>query len=215
MNASRALRTIVPIMTTSAVVIASRWASAEVAPPVDVTVHEAPLPMRRLSIEWNPLSLLAIGKLSANLVAVPVDHHAVVLSPFYVSVSTAPISVYDDAGNETRLPKQTFSGFGGEFGYRYYLDRGGPRGFFAGPSLLLSSLTAQTANGTRTPYLDYGFAMDAGYQALVAERIALCLGAGVQYTDTSKSIPNQQFPANVYANRGLRPRLLLSFGWAF
>jgi hypothetical protein len=54
-----------------------------------------------------------------------------------------------------------------------------------------------------------------GYQALVADRVVVGAGVGAQYTLTDKSIPNQQFPANVYANAGLRPRLLFSVGWAF
>jgi hypothetical protein len=195
-----------------------RVAAAETPSPadtaVDVALHEAPPPRRLLAVEWNPLPLV-IGKLSANVVVAPVDHHALVLSPFCVSTTTAAIYVFDDQGNSTQLPRQTFSGFGGELGYRYYTGVGGPRGFFGGPSIILASMTAKAQNGSTTGYLDYGFALDVGYEMLVTDALALSLGAGVQYTTPNATIPSQQFPADVYANGKLMPRALASIGWAF
>jgi hypothetical protein len=49
----------------------------------------------------------------------------------------------------------------------------------------------------------------------VADRISLHLGAGVQYVATSKSLPAQQYPAAVYANSAVRPRLLGEIGYSF
>jgi hypothetical protein len=193
----------------------ARAASAQPPPPVDVVLHEAPPPRRVVAIEWNPLALLVIGKVSANVVVVPTDHHALVLSPFYASTTTAPIYIFDASGGMTQLPQQTFSGFGGEIGYRYYLGEGGPRGFFIGPSLMLASITAKAGDGGKTEFLDYGLAADAGWGALVTDKVAISLGGGLQYTATSKSIPSQQLPAAVYANNGVRPRVLFSVGWAF
>jgi hypothetical protein len=92
---------------------------------------------------------------------------------------------------------------------------GGPRGFFAGPSFALASITATAANGTETSFLDYVLGADIGYEALVGDRIAVTLGVGAQYTFTSKTIPNQQPPANIYANSGFEPRLLAALGCAF
>jgi hypothetical protein len=207
----------------AAVVVATaastiRVAAAQPPPPadtpVDVVLHDTPPPRRLLSVEWNPLSMI-VGKYSANVVIAPVDHHALVLSPFYVSTTTYPIYVFDDQGNSTQLPTQTFSGFGGEIGYRYYTGLGGPRGFFAGPSLILAGMNAKAQNGSSTGYLDYGVALDVGYEMLVVDCLALSLGAGVQYTTPSTTIPSQQFPADVYANGKLAPRALASIGWAF
>jgi hypothetical protein len=138
-----------------------------------------------------------------------------VLCPFYAWTKTAPINVFDDAGNPTRQPEWKFTGFGGEIGYRYYAKEGGPRGFFLGPSFVLASFKATSSDGINTRYLDFGLAADVGYQTLISDRVALSLGAGIQHMWTSKSIPDQQFPAWIYANRGLAPRLLLSLGWAF
>ena len=184
-------------------------------PVVDVAVHEAPPPRRHLAIAWNPLALLTIGKLSADVVVAPVAHHALVLSPFYASTTTAPIAVFDDAGNGTQLPAQRFRGYGGELGYRYYAGDGGLRGLFVGPSLIVGTFDATAGNGEKSSFLDIGVAADVGYQALVADRVALAIGAGAQYVATSKSLPEQQLPARLYANSGLRPRLLFSMGWAF
>lgn len=188
---------------------------AEQAPPVDVAIKLPPPQRRVVTVEWNPLPLFTIGKLSANLVIAPVDHHSLILSPFYSWVTTNDINVYDDQGNQTQLPKQTFKSYGGELGYRYYFGLGGPRGFFLGPSFILAGVNSTAQNGDTRDFMNLGFAADAGYEMLVADRVALSLGAGVQYTTPTKTIPAQQFPAEIYVNAGVRPRLLLSCGWAF
>jgi hypothetical protein len=191
-------------------------AVADPPPPVDVVIRE-PAPTRRfLTIEYNPLTLI-IAKASVNVVIAPIDHHALVLVPFFASTTTAPLGTYrTDANMSTiQLPAQTFKGYGGEIGYRYYSGLGGPRGFFVGPSLLIGSMTATAANGTDTSFSTYGLAADGGYEALVADRIAVSVGAGAEYLATSKSIPNQQLPASLYANGGVWPRVLLAVGCAF
>jgi hypothetical protein len=199
----------------SVVLAAPSVARGDQPPPVDVVLREPPPVHRVVAIEWNPLALI-IGKLSANVVIVPEDHHAFVLSPYYTSTTTAPIALVDASGAATmRLPQQTFQGFGGELGYRYYWGRGGPRGLFVGPSILVASMTAKAEDGTSTSFVQYGVAGDAGFQALVADAVSITVGGGVQYAATTVSIPNQQFPANVFANHGVWPRLLLSLGWAF
>jgi hypothetical protein len=199
--------------------------------PVDVAIDEASPPRRYVSIEWNPIPFVAmhtgtrpsdpgrpeqggLGKLSANIVLAPFEHHAVIISPFYVLTRTTPITIFDNNASPTRLPIQTFEGFGSELGYRYYTGRGGLRGVFFGPSLIVASFTATAENGAAMPYIDYGVAVDFGYQALVVDRVALSLGAGLQYTTTSKSIPDQMLWAKVYANTVLLPRVLVSVGWA-
>ena len=199
-------------------------ASAEPPPPVDVVLREAPSPHRTLAIEWNPLALF-IDRASFNLVLVPGDHHALVLSPFYTWSKTVGYATAIDAAGKPleangmpyvlNVLPQSFKGFGGELGYRYYLERGGPRGLFLGPSFLLADMTATAGNGSETHYLDFGFGADLGYEALVADTIAVSVGAGAQYTFTSKSIPEQQLPASIYANNAFHPRLLLSLGYAF
>jgi hypothetical protein len=167
-----------------------------------------------VTLEWSPLPLFTIGRLSASAVVVPADHHALVLSPFYEWATTQPIDVFSGEGAATQLPQQKFWGFGGEIGYRYYTGLGGARGFFVGPSLILAAMTAKPQVGSNTSYLDYGVAADVGYEMLLADAVAVSLGAGVQYTTPSKSIPDQQFPADIYANSHVFPRVLASIGWA-
>jgi hypothetical protein len=198
--------------------------------PVNVALPEVPPPRRYAAIEWNPLPLLVmntgtkpdpngpkqggLGKLSVNIVLAPLEHHALILSPFYALTRTTPVTTYDDDLNPTQLPVQTFRGYGTELGYRYYSGQGGLRGFFAGPSLIISSFTATAQNGTKTPYLDYGLAGDIGYEALVVDRVSLSLGLGLQYTTTNKSIPEQMLWAKVFANSAILPRVLISVGYA-
>jgi hypothetical protein len=205
------------------VVAAPSIARAEQPAPVEVAIKLPPPPRRVVLVEWNPLPTFTIGRLSANVVITPVDHHALIVSPFYAWATTNGINTYDSSSPgcslsqpcQTTLPVQHFEGFGGELGYRYYFGVGGPRGFFLGPSLILGSFTATPQAGAQVQYLQWGLAADAGYQVIVADSVAISLGAGVQYTGETKTIPNQQFPAELYANPGVRPRLLLSLGWAF
>lgn len=182
--------------------------------PVDVKIKDAPPERRFVSIEMNPLPMFTIGRFGGNVVVAPLDHHAIILSPFYATATTEPIFVYDDNGNGTQVPKQTFSGFGGELGYRYYTGLGGPRGFFLGPSFILGIFTASPMTGPGVHYLNLGGALDAGYQALIGDRVSLSLGGGLQFLGQDKSFPNQQTPAKFYANSGVLPRLLLSIGVA-
>jgi hypothetical protein len=196
------------------VVFTPSFVAAEPEPAVDVVLHDELPPRRVMSIAWNPLPLI-LGKVSFDVIIVPVSHHALVLSPYYASTSTAAIYVFDDMGRATNLPEQTFAGGGGELGYRYYFGQRGPRGLFLGPSVLLGWFTATAQNGMQTPFLQYGVAADVGYQILIAERVSLSLGGGLQIATTNNPIPPQQFPAKIYANFGVLPRLLASIGAAF
>jgi hypothetical protein len=198
-----------------AATLAAPVARAEERAAVEVRLQEPSAPHRLVAVEWNPLPLPTIGKVSADVVITPGDHHAAVVSPFYAWTRTAPVVAYDDAGTAKQLPEQRFHGLGLELGYRYYFERGGPRGVFVGPSLLLGAFTAHAQNGTDTSYLQYGIAADAGYAILLADHVALALGGGLQYASTSKTIPDQQFPSWIYANRRLSPRVLFSIGWGF
>ncbi|HEX7481369.1 MAG TPA: hypothetical protein VF331_26435, partial [Polyangiales bacterium] len=199
--------------------------------PVDVVIPESAPAGRSLAIEWNPLPFFTmhtgvapsdpgrppqggLGKLSLNVIFAPAEHHALIVSPFYVLTRTTPITIFDNASNPTRLPIQTFRGFGAELGYRYYSGRGGLRGVFVGPSWIIGSFTATAENGAQRSYLDFGGAADVGYQTLVLDCMSLSLGVGLQYTTTSKSIPEQMLWAKVFANSALFPRVLASIGWA-
>lgn len=157
---------------------------------------------RRLALYFNPLSLL-VDRYGASLEVMLASHHAVVAGAYYVYCATN-----SDSAN-------LFEGVGGELGYRFYLGRNGPRGFYVGPSFSIAALTAVPQAGPSVGYLDLGGALDLGYQALVADRVLVGIGAGAQYTVATRSFPQQEVPASVYANGGLRPRVSLAIGVAF
>ncbi len=199
-------------LTVCATTVSRARADPPLAPTnaVDVTLPEPSSPRRIFAIEWNPVALV-IDRLSANLEIVPLDHHALVLSPFYFDSRT---SSFERSSGDLVL-SQRFAGVGVEVGYRYYEDQGGPRGFFAGGSFLSTDVQATAPNGTQTSFMNYGVAIDVGYQALVADDWVLSLGAGAQLAFPSQQVPQQQAPAAYYANRGLRPRILVALGYAF
>jgi hypothetical protein len=183
--------------------------------PIDVAVKTEPPPRRVVSLEWNPIALL-YRRVSVNVEIAPADHHVLILSPYYFYSQTAAFETSPDAaGNSVQVPSQRFEGFGGEIGYRYYTGLGGPRGFFVGPSLILASVQCKAGNGATTSLADYGVAFDVGYQMLVANNWAIALGVGAEYTWASKSLPDQQWPANIYANSGFHARPLFALGYAF
>ena len=168
---------------------------------VDTPPPEPEPVARHLAVYVNPLSLL-VDRYGGSLEVMLASHHAVEAGAYYVYCATN-----SDSGN-------TFEGVGGELGYRFYLGRNGPRGLYLGPSFLLAALTAIPKAGPSVGYLDLGGALDLGYQALVADRVLVAIGAGAQYTAATKSFPVQQVPASVYANDGLRPRVSLAIGVA-
>jgi hypothetical protein len=181
--------------------------------PVDVAVIE-PTPARRvLAVEWNPVALF-IDRLSANVEIAPAEHHALVLAPYYFNTRTDAFASLSGDFPVAHL-SQHFEGVGGEVGYRYYAGHGGLRGFFAGPSFILTAVKATDGAGGETSLMTYGGALDVGWQALVADDWVVSLGGGGEYTFTSKAVPDQQAPAAYYANSGLHPRALAAVGYAF
>lgn len=188
---------------------------------IAVSVEDPKGEHRTAAIEWNPLALIALGKLSFNVVVTPAEHHALVLSPHYQWAETAPIYKFADPSSDpnsaptSRVGTQHFKALGGEIGYRYYSGRGGMRGWFIGPSLILDAVWANPQNGPMKKFGDIGLAVDTGYQVLIADDVSIGLGVGVQGMLTTTKIPEQQFPAHTIANREVDPRVLLSLGWAF
>lgn len=160
-------------------------------------------PVRRIALSYNPFTL-HLNRASIDAEVLMWSHHVLTLTVFFATTTTNE----DSFGN-------VFCGFGSELGYRYYAEANGPRGWFVGPSLLLGSYRAIPALGTEVHFSNVGGAVDVGYQAIVADRWVVGLGAGLQYTRPSEDFPPQELPASVYARAGVRPRLLLALGIAF
>jgi hypothetical protein len=194
----------------------------------DGSLHDAPLfpptgEMRRFTLTWNPFTLFAVrAQLSFEVLLT--DHHAIELSGFYGGTRTN--EVYAPASDTSHQHAYTtlFQAGGGEIGYRWYAGTAGPRGLYVGPSFLLAYGVATPARGAGTssavfganvPFWNLGGALDVGYQAILADRWVVGLGGGLQYTVPTVAFPAQELPASIYANRGLRPRILLGLGVAF
>lgn len=165
-------------------------------------VRAEPEPVRRVTVSVAPLGPL-VARWGGAVEILVASHHALGVSGAYVHAHTN-----EDTNN-------LFRGGVFELGYRYYVGDGGARGFFVGPSFLFGRLEAIPERGDSIPFFQLGGALDAGFSALVADRVLFALGAGVQYTAPTESFPAQELPASVYARPGVRPRLLLALGVAF
>jgi hypothetical protein len=199
-------------------------------------LHDAPLfdptgEMRHFTLTWNPFTLFAV-RAQLSFEALLTDHHAIEIVGFYGGTRTNEVypkpcmnvGVNGVLNAHECALTTLFQGLGGEVGYRWYSGTGGPRGFYVGPSFLLSHGTATPAVGAGTtserdgatiPYWNLGGAVDLGWQAIFADRWVVGLGAGLMYTVPTHTFPAEELPASVYANRGLRPRFLLGLGVAF
>ncbi|HEY2404779.1 MAG TPA: hypothetical protein VGI10_02205 [Polyangiaceae bacterium] len=170
--------------------------------------------LRHVAITGYPLSLI-IGRYSVQGEYLPVMHHAITLNPFYTSV---------DGGTLNGASLGKFSGFGSELGYRFYTGKKGPNGFFVGPSFLFASYKQSgglaglfcTTPSCSTSFTSYGFALDVGGQAVLGGFV-VGGGAGFQSTKNSKNIATDglNFASAIIGGGGFRPRVLLTFGYAF
>lgn len=186
-----------------AALTASTIASTARADDADLkAVRSEPEPVRRVAVSIAPLGPL-VARWGGAIEILAASHHAIGVSGAYVHAHTN-----EDTNN-------LFRGGVFELGYRYYFGDGGARGFFLGPSFLFGRLEAVPERGDSIPFYQLGGALDAGFSALVADRVLFALGAGVQYTAPTESFPAQELPASVYARPGVRPRLLLAIGVAF
>jgi hypothetical protein len=165
---------------------------------------------KHVTLELTPLDWL-FNQAGLTFEIVPVKHHALVLRGYYFTLKTDP----DADFGRTNL----FQGVGGEIGWRYYTSENGPRGVFVGPSLIGGFFHAKSGGDTNPDvsanFGSYGFAVDGGYQAIVADRVVIGIGAGVQYARATRDNPDQAWPASLHANNKAFPRFLWSLGWAF
>lgn len=164
------------------------------------------------SVELNPAAM-AIGRYSAQLQWLPMQHHALVLNPHYSSVTA---TVEAQSGGQTLSSYQErFNGIGVELGYRYYTGSKGPNGFFVGPSVLTGTYTASVDGGISRSFYNAGGAIDIGGQGVIGPGIVLGGGFGLQYLKASKEFSDLPLSAAAIAGTGVRPRLLFSVGYAF
>lgn len=166
--------------------------------------------MKRVNISVNPLGLL-IGRYSIQGDIMLVPHLAVTINPV-ITHSTVTV---ESGGKEAEIGSLT--GFGGEVGGRFYTGKRGPEGFFVGPSFLFSSNTGKGWGGGEQSFLAYGAALDLGGQVMFDSGFTFSGGFGLQYTTTSEEITANNFnlASAIVAGGGIRPRFLISLGYAF
>jgi hypothetical protein len=168
--------------------------------------------IKHIALTLNPLGF-AIGRYSIQADYVFAKHHAIVLNPYYNSTNIEINNV--DVG--------TLSGFGAELGYRLYTGSKGSNGFFIGPSFLFGSWSASSKvlvpgqPSTDTDFTALGAALDLGGQAIIGPGVIVGGGFGLQYTKNSEDFNTNNFNivSAAIAGGGVRPRFLLSVGFAF
>ncbi|MGZ3418345.1 MAG: hypothetical protein ACXWUG_13080 [Polyangiales bacterium] len=166
---------------------------------------------KQYTVTANPLSF-GIGRYGADLQWLPLQHHAIVLNPFFSSTTA---HVESSANGVTASYDEKFSGFGGELGYRFYTGERGANGFFIGPSLLLGTYTAKAGNADSVAFTSVGYAVDIGGQHVFSNGFTIGGGFGLQHTSVNKDFTDLPLTAAVLAGGGWRPRFLLSLGYSF
>jgi hypothetical protein len=224
---SKAILSVASLGATLMVSLVSLFSSSsaradEVAPPVapaataqqDRALNEAPKPaFKPFSLELNPLAA-AIGRYSIQGEWLPAAHHAIVLNPHFDHVS-ADISESNNGASVSY--SEGFTGFGSELGYRFYTGEKGANGFYVGPSVLAAHYSASAEGLPSTSFNSIGAAVDAGGQWILGPGIVVGFGFGLQYTSVSAGGDTDGLPltAAIIAGGGVRPRTLLTVGYAF
>jgi hypothetical protein len=169
---------------------------------------DPPGPYAPFAIEVNPLGLIVGGRWSATAEWAPVTHHVILASPHFIHTSQ------DVAINPDVRESQTFTGVGGELGYRYYTGHRGMNGVFIGPSLIGGVYNASLPGGDQA-FTNYGIAADVGLKGLVADHLALGGGIGLEYLHVSHEFGDVPTGAAAIASTGFKPRLIFEAGYAF
>jgi hypothetical protein len=160
---------------------------------------------RPLALTVNPLTLL-FGRVGANVEVLPVEHHAIMLNPYFSNVSL-----------ETAETKTEYFSWGGELGYHFYTGKKGANGFFVGPSFVFTRTraTAECVSvGCNTDpevaFTTYGAALDLGGQHVFDNGVTLGGGGGIMYLKSSAEADGD----TVLQFQGVVPRVLFTVGYS-
>ena len=168
-----------------------------------VALYEEYDPPRPFALTWNPAALVA-GRLSGNFEVLVAPHSSLIVSPNALVLREDRGGRWNALSQGLGFASRTSDGFGLELGYHFWSrwsrDLRGP---FFGPSLLAGSTTNATVGvnpGNAQPY--FGFAVDAGGQAVVPGGFTFGAGLGLGFIHLGDA-------------NALFPRLLLQLGWSF
>lgn len=159
-------------------------------------------PPRPVAITWNPVALAA-GRLSGNFEVQVAPHHSLLVSPNALVFDEDRGGRYNAVSQGLGFASKDSDSLGLELGYHYWLrwshDLRGP---FFGPSLLLGSTTNATAGPANAGAQGYwGFALDAGGQAVLSGGFTIGAGIGLGFIHLADA-------------NGLFPRFLFQIGWS-
>ena len=160
------------------------------------------------AIGVNPLGLIVGGRYSIQAEWAPVTHNVILISPHFIHTSG------DIATGPNTKDSQTFTGVGGEIGYRYYTGHRGMNGVFIGPSIIVGAYNASLL-GNDQAFTDIGGAVDVGFKGLIADHLALGGGIGIEYLHVSHDFGDLPTAQAAIASSGVKPRLLFEAGYAF
>jgi hypothetical protein len=169
---------------------------------------DQPGPYEPFALGVNPLGLIVGGRYSIQAEWAPVTHHVVLVSPHFIHTSV------DIATSPSTMDSQTFTGVGGEVGYRYYTGHRGMNGVFIGPSIIVGAYNASLLGGDQA-FTDIGGAVDVGFKGLVADHLALGGGVGIEYLHVSHDFGDLPTAPAAIAASGVKPRLIFEAGYAF
>jgi hypothetical protein len=159
--------------------------------------------LHHFAVDGDPFALLP-GRIWADLQWLPVEHHAIVVSP-YVLYYDSTITPF--AAGDTR----TLVGYGAQLEYRLYSGTRGANGFFVGAGGIIghTNATAGTSlNGMAFPAQDFvytGGQIDGGVQGILDSGFLVGGGGSIQVTENLQ-------PG---AKPAVYPRLLFTLGYAF
>jgi hypothetical protein len=189
---------------------ATTTAAEYVATAVEDTTRSTDKPgaYEPFAIGMNPLGVIVGGRYSFQAEWAPVTHHVILVSPHFIHTSA------DIATSPSTMDSQTFTGVGGELGYRYYTGHRGMNGVFIGPSLIGGVYNASIL-GRDQAFTDFGFAADVGFKGLIANHLALGGGVGLEYLHVSHDFGDLPTGQAAIASSGVKPRLLFEVGYAF
>jgi hypothetical protein len=114
----------------------------------------------------------------------------------------------------TSTSNNSYVGFGGEAGVRFYPASSSIFGFFFGPSLVAGWYSVNYYGyGVGVP--DVGFALDAGAKARVGESMFISAGGGLQSLYTGHYPKDVANIVTFVLGPGWAPRLLFTVGATF
>jgi hypothetical protein len=160
------------------------------------------------ALEYQVLGPFFGGRLAITAEWSPATHHAILISPQFVH-TTQHVNVTQDS-----TIQQSYTGGGGEIGYRYYSGRRGMNGLYIGPSVLAGVYNASLPDGDHA-FTNIGLAVDAGIQAIIANHLIVGGGGGIEYLSVSKNFNDVPGGASYVAQRGLKPRVGIQVGYGF